>query len=213
MHARSTVRPQTSSNFDCSLLDDHALLQASREGSTIAFATLCERHEGRLFRVALSIVRNEADAEDIVQESLMRAFINIAGFRGEAGVYTWLVRIVMNTSLMLLRKRSRRVTVSLDHGVQDDDPWIELLRHPGRDAEVESMEKEHIAMLRDAMQRLPERYRGLFIEWMTGDVSTAELAGKCSLTVAATKSRLRRGRQRVEILLRNSLQMTRAATR
>lgn len=186
-----------------SAVDSEALLTLLRKGSSAGYELLCAQYEHRLFRVALRIVRNDADAEDVVQDTLLKAFTKIASFRGDAAIYTWLVRIATNSSLMVLRKRVQHPTTSLDHSVLNGDGWIETVRHPGQDAECVAIGQQQSEVLRAAVQRLPCKYKFLMQRWLTTQISVQELSAEFGLTAPATKSRLLRGRRRLVHVLQD----------
>src|SRR5687767_3923507 len=97
--------------------DDSELLRFAREGDATAFDTLIRRHDRFLYRVARSILLDDFEAEDVVQETFIKAFKGLVDFRGEASLSTWLTRIALNEALA--RKRHRRNTVelgALQHG-------------------------------------------------------------------------------------------------
>ncbi|HLK36611.1 MAG TPA: sigma-70 family RNA polymerase sigma factor [Polyangiaceae bacterium] len=93
---------------------DEALAAAARDGERAAFVMLAERHRGRVLRLAMHLSRNASDAEEIAQDTFLRAQRAISSFRGEARFVTWLSRIAINEALMLRRSRKRRPTQSLE---------------------------------------------------------------------------------------------------
>jgi RNA polymerase sigma-70 factor, ECF subfamily len=93
-------------------LDDTELVQRARAHDGTAFRTIMERNNRRLYRIARSIVTNDIEAEDVVQEAYVKAYIRLGGFRGDASLATWLARITMNEALERLRRQ--RLTVALD---------------------------------------------------------------------------------------------------
>src|SRR5215471_3424296 len=108
--------------------DDAALASRIAQRDEHAFETLMRRHNRLLYRVARSILKDDAEAEDAVQEAYLAAYRNIAGFRGGAKLSTWLARIVMNEAYARLRKRKRAVVVSLESdrlGTSRETPSLE----------------------------------------------------------------------------------------
>jgi RNA polymerase sigma-70 factor (ECF subfamily) len=87
---------------------DQALVTATLKGDKSAYRTLVERYQGRLFRVAFDVVKNTSDAEDVVQESFVKAFLSLDKFKNQASFYTWLHRIAFNMAIDLQRKNRRR---------------------------------------------------------------------------------------------------------
>src|SRR5829696_10053030 len=93
-------------------LDDRTLVELARNRDEAAMRLIMERHNRRLYRTARSVLNDDAEAEDVVQETYVRAFIHLDGFRGEARLSTWLTRIALNEALGRLRRR--RATVGLE---------------------------------------------------------------------------------------------------
>src|SRR6187431_805845 len=87
------------------LFDETALVDRARAGDASAFTELVEKYERKIFRLAKHITQNDEDAEDVLQESFMKAYSNLDSFQGQSKFYTWLVRIAVNEALMKLRKR------------------------------------------------------------------------------------------------------------
>src|ERR1700688_436717 len=93
-------------------IDESILVAQAREGDTQAFGTLVRRYEGKIFRLALHVTQNREDAEDVLQETFMKAYEHLDQFQGQSKFYTWIVRIAVNQALMKLRRRETDKTVS-----------------------------------------------------------------------------------------------------
>jgi RNA polymerase sigma factor (sigma-70 family) len=138
-----------------------------------------ERHNGRLYRVARGVVRNDSEAEDVVQESYMRAFSKLATFRGDASLATWLTRIVLNEALGRLRRR--RPTAELD-AVDKIVPTGggEIVWFPGAasdmDPERAASRREIAGLLERAIDELPEIFRVVFVMRAVEEMSGEETA-------------------------------------
>src|SRR6185437_14809428 len=104
--------------------DEAVLLAQSREGDTRAFAELVRRYEGRIFRLAQHITQNREDAEDVLQETVMKAYEHLDQFKGDSKFYTWIVRIAVNQALMKLRRRKTDKSVSLDEQIDTGEDTI-----------------------------------------------------------------------------------------
>ncbi|HOY59354.1 MAG TPA: sigma-70 family RNA polymerase sigma factor [Verrucomicrobiota bacterium] len=124
---------------------DIELVRRAQAGELAAFELLVNRHERHIFSLALRILRQEQDAEDVTQTAFLSALENLAGFRGEASFATWLARIATHAALKVIRKREGLDVVSLDH-VMDPPPGGEAIPHP-----------EYIADWRQSPERLAER--------------------------------------------------------
>jgi RNA polymerase sigma-70 factor, ECF subfamily len=99
------------------LENEAALVAEARSGNTEAFSTLVRQYDRYIYRLALNITGNAEDAEDVLQEALLKAYTKLDTFHGESRFYTWLVRIAVNEALMKLRKRGTEKTVSLDEPI------------------------------------------------------------------------------------------------
>src|SRR3984885_13945135 len=98
--------------------DESAVLAAAKRGNSAAFEILCKQSANMVFRVARRMMRNNEDAEDVVQEAFKKAFIHLKTFNGDARFSTWLSRIAINAALMKLRKKHRLFDVSLDESLE-----------------------------------------------------------------------------------------------
>src|SRR4051795_6513129 len=94
--------------------EEQALVERARAGDAEAFTELVQRYERKIYRLAKHITQNDEDAEDVLQESFLKAYSHLDSFQGDSKFYTWLVRIAVNEALMKLRKRKSDKTVSLD---------------------------------------------------------------------------------------------------
>src|SRR5271163_3930357 len=103
-------------------LSDELLVSAAQAGDAFAFVELMDRHANKLLLRIYRIIRNWQDAEDILQESLMKAFVHLAAFEGRSSFSSWITRIAINSALMLLRKR-RTVEISIDAPRVQGDTW------------------------------------------------------------------------------------------
>src|ERR1700728_4621571 len=100
---------------------DTYLVAATKDGDHQAYAELCRRHSPQIFRTVLRITGNTADAEDTLQEALLKAYIHIRGFEGRSAFSSWLTRIAINSALMLLRKKRSQPVFSFESGPERDD--------------------------------------------------------------------------------------------
>jgi RNA polymerase sigma factor (sigma-70 family) len=189
--------------IDYANLPEPRLVDLARAGDREAFRDIMTRCNQRLFRIARAVVRDEAEAEDVLQEAYTRAFAAIAGFRGEAGVATWLTRIVLNEAHGRLRRR--RTTVDLGQ-VETAQEHGQILSFPSpsrrEDPEAEAAHVQIRAILERAVDALPEPFRLVFILREIEELSAEETARHLDLKVETVKTRLHRARRR----LRQSLQ-------
>src|SRR6202035_2999310 len=106
--------------------DEYTFLAAAKRGDSAAFEFLCKHSAKMVFRVARRMMRNNEDAEDVVQESFQRAFIHLETFNGDSRFSTWLFCIVVNTALMKLRRKHHFWEVSLDESAETEQPSSRL---------------------------------------------------------------------------------------
>jgi RNA polymerase sigma-70 factor (ECF subfamily) len=184
-------------------LSDEELLVRARLRDERAVRALTLRYNRRLFRVARSILRNDSEAEDVVQETYVRAFTALDLFRGEAGFGTWLTRIAMNEALGRLRRR--RPTVDWDtHG--DDRLQAEIIQFPGsaaaNDPERTMARSEIRDVLEQSIDDLPDPFRLVFVARIVEGMNVEETAELLGLRPETVKTRLHRARS----LLRTTLE-------
>ena len=175
--------------------DELALVQAARTGDVSAFEQLVRRYDRKIFRLAHHITQHREDAEDVLQESFLKAYQNLAGFQGNSKFYTWLVRIAVNESLMKLRKRRSDRTVSLDEEVETEDGSMPReVPDWGPSPEQLYGREELNGILVRTIGGLPASFRTVFVLRDVEGLSTEETAEALALSVPAVKSRLLRAR-------------------
>jgi RNA polymerase sigma factor (sigma-70 family) len=182
----------------CNQLSERELVALTASGNGEAFAVIFRRYEQRLIRTALRIAGNVSDAEDIVQEALMKAHKNIAAFRFESSLSTWLTQIVINCALMELRRRKTRTRFSLNDANENGVSLLELICDPNADVEEEVFLREQSQLLTTCIARLPPNLRTVIEDYRISAPSMAELAQSHSITVAAAKSRLLRAKTSIK---------------
>jgi RNA polymerase sigma-70 factor (ECF subfamily) len=183
---------------------DHELVEALRAGSASAFEELVRQHGGRLLSVARRLLGSEEDARDAVQETFLNAFRSIGRFAGDSLLSTWLHRIVVNVSLMKLRRRKRKPEESLDHllpAFKEDGHFEERFDSGSEPADERLARKEVQVAVRAAIDQLPEHYRTVLLLRDIEGMGTADVADKLEITPNAVKLRLHRARQALRTLL------------
>ncbi len=177
--------------------DDARLVSRIGRGDHVAFEALMRVHNGKLFRVARAILRDDAEAEDALQDAYLEAYRHIGDFQGEAKLGTWLTRIVINQALMRLRKQRRdRVVVPFGSGRSDGPAAAE------GDIADETTESPSDAMHRAEIRRMVERridelpvaFRTVFVMRDVEDMSVQETAECLSIPAATVRTRLFRAR-------------------
>lgn len=176
--------------------DDSALVASAAGGDTAAFEALVERHRNRVYGLALRMLSSEDDAAEVVQESFISAYRNLAHFRGDAQFGSWLTRIAANHALMKLRHRKvvGAVEESLDepHFNERGTLTDEVASLP--DGETSAINHELRTAIEAAAARLGDEYREVFVLRDLEGMSYEEIAELTGISVPAVKSRLHRAR-------------------
>ena len=176
-------------------LDESSLVALSRQGDTGAFGELVRRYEGNIFRLAQHVTQNREDAEDVLQETFMKAYEHLDQFQGNSKFYTWIVRIAVNQALMKLRRRKTDKSVSLDETIDTwEDTMVREIAAWDEDPERRYTREELGGILDTAVQSLEPPYRSVFTLRDIDELSTEETAEALGLSVPAVKSRLLRAR-------------------
>ena len=181
-------------------LTDEVLVARARSKDVAAFEELLGRYEDKLYRLAMRFVRNENDAQEILQDVFLSAWRNLPGFEGRAQFGSWMYRVTVNAALMFLRARNRHPEVMLDdvepavlhkgaeqsgHGSSED--WSQRPDEQLRSEEL----RRHIQTAVDA---LPDGLRTVFLVRDVEGLSTEETAELLNLSLPAVKTRLHRAR-------------------
>jgi len=176
-------------------IDEATLVARSREGDTRAFGVLVRRYEGKIFRLAQHVTQNREDAEDVLQETFMKAYEHLDQFQGNSKFYTWIVRIAVNQALMKLRRRKNDKSVSLDENIDTgEDTIVREIAAWDEDPEQRFGRDELGKILDSAIQSLDAPYRSVFVLRDIDELSTEETAEALGLSIPAVKSRLLRAR-------------------
>jgi len=191
-------------------LADAELVELAQRGQRGAFRELMQRCNQRLFRVARAVLRDDAEAEDVVQEAYTHAFAHLATFRGEASASTWLTRIVLNEANGRLRRRRPSVDIAtFEASAQEDSRVISFPSPTGSEDPVASAARAQIReLLEHAIDDLPEGFRVVFIMRDVEGCTIEETSTTLGIRPETVKTRLHRARR----LLRGTLQDSLAAT-
>ena len=175
--------------------DEAVLVAQAREGDMQAFSELVRRYESKIFRLAQHITQNREDAEDVLQETFLKAYEHLNQFQGQSKFYTWIVRIAVNQALMKLRRRKTDKSVSLDETIDTgEDTIVREIAAWDEDPEQRFSRDEIGDILDSAIQSLEPPYRSVFVLRDIEELSTEETAEALGLSVPAVKSRLLRAR-------------------
>ena len=170
-------------------------LEALQNGDMAEFARLVDAYSTQIYRLALKMLGDEQDAEDVLQNTFMKALQAIAGFEGRSSLSTWLYRIAVNEALMSLRRQKPTIPVAMDYEDDDDE-----LQHPTQFTdwcclpEEDLLSEEARRHLDQAIRRLPEKLRVVFLLRDIEGLSIRETSEALDLTETAVKTRLLRAR-------------------
>lgn len=192
-------------------LADGELVALARRGAAGAFREIMRRNNRRLFRAARGVLRDDAEAEDVVQEAYVRAFQGLAGFRGEADLSTWLTRIAYNEALGRLRRRRTAVDLGLVDAAAREDGGARILMFPtanhggGSDPEGAAARRELRRLLEGAIDALPGRFRVVLVARDVDGMSVEETAEVLGLRPETVRTRLHRARRLLRAALEERL--------
>jgi RNA polymerase sigma-70 factor (ECF subfamily) len=173
---------------------DEVFVAAAKLGDHPAFLELWTRHSNRVSKTAYQITGNRADAEDAMQDAWMKAYFHLNTFDGRAQFSTWLTRIAINSSLMILRRKRARPETSME--IADDDTWKHWeIADQTKNVEELYARHERVEHLRRAICCLKPTLRNVVEIHQSNDSSVKEVAELAGISVAATKSRLLRARK------------------
>jgi RNA polymerase sigma-70 factor (ECF subfamily) len=188
------------------VLTDEEVVARVLAGETALFEVLMRRHNQRLFRAARAIVRDDSEAEDVMQEAYVRAFSQLAQFQGRAQWSTWVTRIAVNEALGRVRRRGRFVDRDLD-GKEDA-----LMDHPDDARTLSTTGPEDQVAIRElnrflerAVDGLPDIYRSIFVLRDVQELSTAEAADCLGISEELVKVRLHRARAELRRVMETHL--------
>lgn len=187
--------PPVMETADSTVFDETALVARARAGDGAAFSELVSQYERKIYRLAKRITQSDEDAEDVLQDTFMKAYEHLDSFQGNSKFYNWLVRITVNEALMKLRKRKTSRTVSLDDpGDDNGEPIVREIAVWEGNPEQRYSQEELRVILDNAIEDLKPSFRTVFLLRDVEELSTEETAAALSLSVPAVKSRLLRAR-------------------
>jgi RNA polymerase sigma-70 factor (ECF subfamily) len=182
--------------------EDRVLVLQAQTGDKKAFRKLVERHQRRAFAIAIALVRDESDANEIVQEAFLRVYRGLGAFEGTSSFFTWLYRIVSNLSIDVMRKPSRRESEPLDPARLDagvDQPLVS--RIDGSDPQDVVRRAEIRARIEAALAELPPYHRGVILMREVEGMSYEEMAEAMGVSKGTIMSRLFHARRKLQSAL------------
>ena len=177
--------------------DETTLVADARRGDESAIRTLIKRHNRRLYRTARAVLRDDAEAEDVVQETYVRAFTGLASFRGESAFSTWLTRIALNEALGRARRKRPTATLEAVDAAQEQGATLIMFptasAFPTPEAALAQSQLRHL--LEHAINELPEAFRLVLMLRDVEELSIEETATLLDLKPETVKTRLHRARR------------------
>jgi len=175
------------------------IIAAILAGEMQLYHELIRPHERSVYMMALSYMKNEADAEDVAQEAFIKAFRNLSTFRGDAKFSTWLISITLNEARNRLRLQGIVRMQSLDEPPDEDGAVSPALLRDWREIPSEAVEREEVwALIKKAVETLPEIYRQVFLLRDVEELDVNETAQTLSISISNVKVRLHRARMMLQ---------------
>lgn len=175
--------------------EEASLIRSAVAGDPQAARQIIKIHNQRLYRLVRAVVRNNADAEDVLQEAYLKAFASLEGFQGQASLSTWLSRIALNTALMRLRGQKRLKRVSPARCLTEAAVIPFPLTSSTADPERVMAQRQLLHLVEEATDALPEAFRLVFVARVIEGLSVEETAALLDLPAATVKTRLHRARK------------------
>jgi RNA polymerase sigma-70 factor (ECF subfamily) len=182
-------------NTEESTRDEAQMIASILDGDTEQYHNLVKPHELSVYRMALSFMRNESDAEDVAQEAFLSAFRNLAKFRGQAKFSTWLISITLNEARRRLRRQGVVQMRSLDGGPGETAHTSPALLRDWREIPSETLERKELCnILREGIDRLSPIYREILLLRDVEELSIEQTASTLTISTASVRVRLHRAR-------------------
>jgi RNA polymerase sigma-70 factor (ECF subfamily) len=183
-------------------LDEEILIRRIRSGEHELFYELIRPYERRVYSTAFAIVRNTADAEDVAQEAMLKAFKHIRQFRAEARFSTWLIQITLNEARMRRRKQHPEIMQPIEDFQDEEGKYTPRDFADWREIPSETLERNEVRQkLTEALASLGEKYREVFVLRDVQHLSIEETAKVLGVSTASVKTRLLRARLMLRDLL------------
>jgi len=200
----TTTIPSAASALEA--LHDATLVQRFNAGDETAFVEIMNRYNGKIFSIALGLLRNRADAEEIAQDTFIRAHRGLARFRGDSSLATWLHRIAVNLArnrYWYFFRRRRQDSLSLDHAIGEDadGTFADLIAADTPDPAQQNVRDEFASLVSICMERLDKKHREILTLRNVLNLPYEEIARNLHINVGTVKSRIARARENLRTLL------------
>ena len=194
MSSLSVVNHGIAQRLEPGLMGDNQLVAAAQEGQEWAFSELCTRYSKRVYNTIYGVTKNREDAEDALQDSMMRAFMHLKQFDGRSSFATWFTRIGINSALMILRKKRIRLETSIDATAEGETWQTWQIADHAPNPEQHFAGCERALHLERAICRLPNALRTVVERGQMQGHSMKQIARTIGISIPATKSRLARAK-------------------
>jgi RNA polymerase sigma factor (sigma-70 family) len=198
--------PGSERDIDLRHEDDEALVRRAQADDMSAFDLLVERYKERLYATVYHMTANHEDANDLVQETFIKAYKSLRSFRGQSSFYTWVYRIAVNRTINFIKRRKNRNQFSLDDvdsSIQNDPDLVEMMSHvtPRREVGLTELHEK----LNEALQKLSEPHRAVVTMHDVQGMTHADIAQVMKCSEGTVRSRLFYARQQLQALLSDYL--------
>jgi RNA polymerase sigma-70 factor (ECF subfamily) len=183
---------------------DAELVHRAKGGDDSAFDELVVRYRKKVYAIAFGMARNHGDADDVAQETFLRAYQALNRFKTEFEFKTWLFRIAVNTCINMLKRKGRRVETSFEEKIEAGMPQPVTPGNPGKEMEQQELREK----IDEAIQQLSPKLRSVFVLRTQQDLSYEEIARVLKISRGTVMSRLSRARDSMRHLLRDYVQNT-----
>ncbi|WP_168210952.1 RNA polymerase sigma factor [Persicimonas caeni] len=191
----STDRDLSTDELDAAT--DEELVEWAQQGEYAAYEEIVRRYQDKAFRLAFSLMKNETDAQDVVQEAFLNMYRKLDTFKGQSAFGSWMYRVVVNAALMRLRKKKRRSEVPVsdeETEFREDDYYVASVPEWRVRADEAAENRELRQKIIEAVDELPPKYQTVFLLKEVEGLPLKEIADVLDLSVGGVKSRLHRAR-------------------
>ena len=180
---------------------DIQLIKEFKRGNNQSFEILINRYADRAYGLASRMLKNQEDAEEVLQDVFTTVFKKISSFEGKSSFASWFYRITVNSALMKIRKRKQNRSIAIEDAIPSFHDSSALRTSDTQEADVLTQRKQIQQALEEAISKLPEEYRGVYVLRDIDGLSSRQVGKMLKLSIPAVKSRLHRGR----LMLRRKL--------
>ena len=179
-----------------SVIPEEELIRESLAGDSHAYGQLVERFQARLYNAMLQVVNSHDEAEDVVQESFVQAYVKLHTFQGHSKFFTWLYRIAFNNALSRQRRKRNDLSIEQSREITGSDPQDKL-----ESPDEPLLREERVALVHRALQLLSEEHRSILVLREMEEMSYEDIAAILTINIGTVRSRLSRARNQLKVHL------------